>query len=150
MLVIAGCWHGRVSWPESERLLCVPDGTHHAGPAKDPENSEIVLRDYQAEVARPALQGENVIICLPTGSGKTRVAVYITKKHLDSRKPEGRPGKVVVLVNKVLQHTWWLTLRPRSIMLTYFCLFPNQRKHVVSQSNSSCRSAQSQITCRQV
>lgn len=57
------------------------------------------------EVARPALEGENVIICLPTGSGKTRVAVYITKKHLDSRKPVGRPGKVVVLVNKVLQHT---------------------------------------------
>lgn len=63
---------------------------------------EIVLRDYQAEVARPALEGKNIIICLPTGSGKTRVAVYITKKHLESRNLKGQPAKVVVLVNKVL------------------------------------------------
>lgn len=55
------------------------------------------------EVAKPALEGKNIIICLPTGSGKTRVAVYITKEHLDSRKAEGKPGKVVILVNKVLQ-----------------------------------------------
>lgn len=62
---------------------------------------DIVLRDYQMEVARPALEGKNIIICLPTGSGKTRVAVYITKHHLDSRRAEGRSGKVVILVNKV-------------------------------------------------
>lgn len=66
-----------------------------------PQKGHIVLRDYQMEVARPALEGKNIIICLPTGSGKTRVAVYITQKHLDSRKREGLPGKVVVLVNKV-------------------------------------------------
>uniref|UniRef100_A0AAR2KID5 RNA helicase n=1 Tax=Pygocentrus nattereri TaxID=42514 RepID=A0AAR2KID5_PYGNA len=62
---------------------------------------EIVLRDYQMEVAWPALEGKNIIICLPTGSGKTRVAVYITKQHLESRRRMGQPGKVVVLVNKV-------------------------------------------------
>uniref|UniRef100_A0AAR2KVH9 RNA helicase n=1 Tax=Pygocentrus nattereri TaxID=42514 RepID=A0AAR2KVH9_PYGNA len=61
----------------------------------------IVLRDYQMEVAWPALEGKNIIICLPTGSGKTRVAVYITKQHLESRRRMGQPGKVVVLVNKV-------------------------------------------------
>ncbi|XP_078117936.1 interferon-induced helicase C domain-containing protein 1 isoform X1 [Sander vitreus] len=69
--------------------------------AGGPEKVDIVLRDYQKDVARPALEGENIIICLPTGSGKTRVAVYITKKHLDRRRAEGCSGKVVVLVNKV-------------------------------------------------
>lgn len=66
-----------------------------------PEKNEITLRDYQMEVAGPALEGKNIIICLPTGSGKTRVAVYITKKHLECRKAEGKSGKVVVLVNKI-------------------------------------------------
>lgn len=84
-----------------------PDGTDSgaaaaaAAAASGPEKADIVLRDYQADVARPALEGKNIIICLPTGSGKTRVAVYITKKHLDDRKAEGKSGKVVVLVNKI-------------------------------------------------
>ncbi|NWW77545.1 IFIH1 protein, partial [Climacteris rufus] len=62
---------------------------------------DLTLRDYQMEVAKPALNGENIIICLPTGSGKTRVAVYITKDHLDKKKKTSEPGKVIVLVNKV-------------------------------------------------
>ncbi|XP_061199980.1 interferon-induced helicase C domain-containing protein 1 isoform X1 [Neopsephotus bourkii] len=62
---------------------------------------DLILRDYQMEVAEPALNGENIIICLPTGSGKTRVAVYITKDHLDKKKRASEPGKVIVLVNKV-------------------------------------------------
>ncbi|XP_067405457.1 interferon-induced helicase C domain-containing protein 1 isoform X2 [Emydura macquarii macquarii] len=62
---------------------------------------ELILRNYQMEVAKPALNGENVIICLPTGSGKTRVAVYITKEHLDKKRRASEPGKVIVLVNKV-------------------------------------------------
>uniref|UniRef100_A0A6Q2Y8T3 RNA helicase n=1 Tax=Esox lucius TaxID=8010 RepID=A0A6Q2Y8T3_ESOLU len=69
--------------------------------AEGPEKDDIVLRDYQMAVAKPALEGKNIIICLPTGSGKTRVAVYITKEHLDNRRREGRQGKVVILVNKV-------------------------------------------------
>ncbi|XP_032549636.1 interferon-induced helicase C domain-containing protein 1 isoform X2 [Chiroxiphia lanceolata] len=62
---------------------------------------DLTLRDYQMEVAKPALNGENIIICLPTGTGKTRVAVYITKDHLDKKKRASEPGKVIVLVNKV-------------------------------------------------
>ncbi|MBN3275816.1 IFIH1 protein, partial [Polyodon spathula] len=74
-----------------------PDQRFQAGfPALD-----IHLRDYQMEVALPALEGKNIIICLPTGSGKTRVAVYITKEHLVKMKANRKPGKVVVLVNKV-------------------------------------------------
>ncbi|KAL4841169.1 hypothetical protein H8958_021714 [Nasalis larvatus] len=63
---------------------------------------ELQLRPYQMEVAQPALEGKNIIICLPTGSGKTRVAVYIARDHLDKKKKASEPGKVIVLVNKVL------------------------------------------------
>ncbi|XP_052581627.1 interferon-induced helicase C domain-containing protein 1 [Peromyscus californicus insignis] len=63
---------------------------------------ELQLRPYQMEVAQPALEGKNIIICLPTGSGKTRVAVYITKDHLDKKQQSSEPGKVIVLVNKVM------------------------------------------------
>ncbi|XP_039208707.1 interferon-induced helicase C domain-containing protein 1 isoform X1 [Crotalus tigris] len=62
---------------------------------------ELHLRDYQMEVAKPALEGKNIIICLPTGTGKTRVAVYIAKDHLDTKRKAKEHGKVVVLVNKV-------------------------------------------------
>lgn len=71
-------------------------GTKRASP-----KPELQLRPYQMEVAQPALDGKNIIICLPTGSGKTRVAVYITKDHLDKKKQACESGKVIVLVNKV-------------------------------------------------
>lgn len=76
---------------------------------------DLILRDYQMEVAKPALNGENIIICLPTGSGKTRVAVYITKDHLDKKKRASEPGKVIVLVNKVC---WYIKKKKNSILQT--------------------------------
>uniref|UniRef100_A0A8C7ZD09 RNA helicase n=1 Tax=Oryzias sinensis TaxID=183150 RepID=A0A8C7ZD09_9TELE len=83
---------------KSERKI---NASAAVGEPSSPEKAEISLWDYQMEVAKPALEGKNIIICLPTGSGKTRVAVYITKEHLDLRRAEGKLGKVVVLVNKV-------------------------------------------------
>ncbi|NXJ14957.1 IFIH1 protein, partial [Odontophorus gujanensis] len=77
-------------------LFCEDEAESRASPEPD-----LILRDYQMEVAKPALDGENIIICLPTGSGKTRVAVYITKDHLDKKKKASESGKVIVLVNKV-------------------------------------------------
>ncbi|XP_053554957.1 ATP-dependent RNA helicase DHX58 [Bombina bombina] len=55
------------------------------------------LYDYQWEVIEPALEGKNIIIWLPTGTGKTRAAVYVAMRHL-----EMKPGaKVAMIVNKV-------------------------------------------------
>uniref|UniRef100_A0A8C6PKS2 RNA helicase n=1 Tax=Nothobranchius furzeri TaxID=105023 RepID=A0A8C6PKS2_NOTFU len=96
------CECGLLTWMQLLfRLADLSYSEAAAEAPRSPEKTEIVLRDYQMEVARPALEGKNIIICLPTGSGKTRAAVYITKKHLDSRREAGSPGKVVVLVNKI-------------------------------------------------
>lgn len=59
--------------------------------------ADLGLRSYQKEVVERALQGENIIIWLPTGGGKTRAAVYVAKRHLETTPK----AKVVVLVNKV-------------------------------------------------
>lgn len=71
----------------------------------------IKLRAYQEEVVERALRGENIIIWLPTGGGKTLAAVYVAKRHLES-KPR---AKVMVLVNKV--HRMHTTDRTESFSL---------------------------------
>uniref|UniRef100_A0A8D0G5Z2 RNA helicase n=1 Tax=Sphenodon punctatus TaxID=8508 RepID=A0A8D0G5Z2_SPHPU len=57
-------------------------------------------RSYQNELAQPAFRGKHTIICAPTGSGKTFVALMICENHL-TNMPPGQKGKVVFLATKV-------------------------------------------------
>ncbi|XP_078588696.1 antiviral innate immune response receptor RIG-I-like [Branchiostoma floridae x Branchiostoma japonicum] len=75
-------------------------------PGEQQELKDIPMRDYQMELAIPALEGRNTIICAPTGSGKTRVAIKITRDHLEGgaafvRAGEDARRRVVFLLNKV-------------------------------------------------
>ena len=57
------------------------------------------IRSYQSELAEPGIKGENYIICAPTGTGKTLVAGLIISEHLQKRKRDGKPRKVIFMVN---------------------------------------------------
>uniref|UniRef100_A0A8C3RXJ2 RNA helicase n=1 Tax=Chelydra serpentina TaxID=8475 RepID=A0A8C3RXJ2_CHESE len=57
-------------------------------------------RSYQIELAQPAVNGKNTIICAPTGSGKTFVALLICDNHLQNM-PKEQKGKIVFLATKV-------------------------------------------------
>lgn len=60
---------------------------------------ELKLRSYQMELARPSLEGKNSVIVAPTGSGKTHVALYIIKHHMESINSIRHP-KVIFLVEQ--------------------------------------------------
>ncbi|NXG80674.1 DDX58 helicase, partial [Baryphthengus martii] len=57
-------------------------------------------RSYQIELAQPAIDGKNTLICAPTGSGKTFVALLICEHHFQNTSL-GRKTKVVFLATKV-------------------------------------------------
>uniref|UniRef100_UPI00398F3A00 antiviral innate immune response receptor RIG-I isoform X1 n=2 Tax=Pristiophorus japonicus TaxID=55135 RepID=UPI00398F3A00 len=71
---------------------------------KFPQNSiaieNLKLRGYQEELAEHVLNGDNTIICAPTGCGKTIVALHISEHHLTER-PEGENRKVVFMATTV-------------------------------------------------
>ncbi|KAF4096228.1 probable ATP-dependent RNA helicase DDX58 [Onychostoma macrolepis] len=61
-------------------------------------SGERKLREYQKELTATADQGQNTIICAPTGCGKTIVALAISEYHL-KQFPER--AKIVFLATKV-------------------------------------------------
>nr|CAB3237940.1 probable ATP-dependent RNA helicase DHX58 [Phallusia mammillata] len=58
---------------------------------------KLELRDYQLELAAPALAGENSMIVAPTGSGKTYVALKICAEHIKLEEHK----KTIFLVPRV-------------------------------------------------
>ena len=57
------------------------------------------IREYQRELAKPGINGENYIVVAPTGSGKTLVAALVISDHLDKNQHEDDKAKVVFIVN---------------------------------------------------
>ncbi|XP_053407032.1 antiviral innate immune response receptor RIG-I-like isoform X1 [Mercenaria mercenaria] len=60
------------------------------------------LYPFQLELAENALAGKNTIICAPTGSGKTWVALYIIDSHLQSAADAGQKKVVFMARNGAL------------------------------------------------
>ena len=61
-------------------------------------DEEIELREYQKELARPGVAGRNLIICAPTGSGKTFTAGYICRERREQAWGEGRRFRAAFIV----------------------------------------------------
>ncbi|NWX39171.1 DDX58 helicase, partial [Steatornis caripensis] len=76
--------------------LCSASGISRSAPVYELKKA----RMYQIELAQPAINGKNTLICAPTGSGKTFVALLICEHHFQNM-PAGRKAKVVFLATKV-------------------------------------------------
>ncbi|XP_075267481.1 antiviral innate immune response receptor RIG-I isoform X2 [Opisthocomus hoazin] len=75
---------------------CSPSGIYQSSHVCEPKKP----RSYQSELAQPAVSGKNTLICAPTGSGKTFVALMICEHHFQN-VPAERKAKVVFLATKV-------------------------------------------------
>ncbi|KAJ7406721.1 putative ATP-dependent RNA helicase DDX58 [Pitangus sulphuratus] len=80
----------------SENLSSVSGMAHWPSPVYEPKKA----RTYQIELAQPAINGKNTLICAPTGSGKTFVSLLICEHHLQNL-PSGQKAKVAFLATKV-------------------------------------------------
>ncbi|XP_009898623.1 antiviral innate immune response receptor RIG-I [Dryobates pubescens] len=80
----------------SENLSSASGGTNEPPAVYEAKEA----RSYQIELAQPAINGKNTLICAPTGSGKTFVALLICEHHLQN-VPPGRKAKIVFLATKV-------------------------------------------------
>ncbi|XP_032532119.1 probable ATP-dependent RNA helicase DDX58 isoform X2 [Chiroxiphia lanceolata] len=80
----------------SENLSSCSGMVHRSSSVYEPKKA----RSYQIELAQPAINGKNTLICAPTGSGKTFVALLICEHHLQNM-PSGKKPKVVFLATKV-------------------------------------------------
>ncbi|KAF4804306.1 putative ATP-dependent RNA helicase DDX58 [Turdus rufiventris] len=80
----------------SENLSSVSESANESSSVYTPKKA----RSYQIELAQPAIDGKNTLICAPTGSGKTFVALLICEHHLQN-VPSGQKAKIVFLATKV-------------------------------------------------
>ncbi|NWI28490.1 DDX58 helicase, partial [Sula dactylatra] len=80
----------------SENLCSPSEGIYESSRVYEPKKA----RSYQTELAQPAINGKNTLICAPTGSGKTIVALLICEHHFKNM-PADRKAKVVFLATKV-------------------------------------------------
>ncbi|NXW78973.1 DDX58 helicase, partial [Hirundo rustica] len=80
----------------SENISSISGNIYESSSVYEPKKA----RSYQIELAQPAIDGKNTLICAPTGSGKTFVALLICEHHLQSVSSE-RKAKVAFLATKV-------------------------------------------------
>ncbi|XP_009462535.1 PREDICTED: probable ATP-dependent RNA helicase DDX58 [Nipponia nippon] len=80
----------------SGNLCSASEGIYQSSPVYEAKKA----RNYQTELAQPAINGKNTLICAPTGSGKTFVALLICEHHFQNM-PAGQKAKVVFLATKV-------------------------------------------------
>ena len=95
--------------PSQEEQLCESEPPTLPTPDVEPPAIDYSLklkpgeqiRNYQWELAEPGIEGENYIICAPTGIGKTHVAGLIISEHLQKRKLEGKTRKVIFMADTI-------------------------------------------------
>lgn len=76
----------------------VSDAVNEVDSGQATRREPIQLREYQKELAKPGIEGHNLIICAPTGSGKTYTAGYICQQRRLQAQSEGRRFKVLFIV----------------------------------------------------